>query len=233
MTDPTCSIDGCGKAARTRGWCVAHYTRWHRYGSPTARVRGEIVDGCRICPDCKVDKPLDQYNVNQAYCKSCAKSRRKSQASKPYDPLFCVECGTPFVPHTRRDVCCGRVCGTKRKLRFDRQDAAVRNREKANASTRAWYAANRDRAFASSDAYRARKKNAFVESVDRLTVYERDNWICQLCDEPIDRVASWPDPSTASIDHRIPLSRGGEHSYANCQTSHLGCNVTKGARMSA
>jgi len=35
----------------------------------------------------------------------------------------------------------------------------------------------------------------------------------------------------ASLDHRIPISRGGEHSRANAQTSHLGCNVRKGARL--
>lgn len=35
MVDGTCSIEGCVKPSRTRGWCVAHYTRWIRWGSPT------------------------------------------------------------------------------------------------------------------------------------------------------------------------------------------------------
>lgn len=30
----TCSIDGCEKPAKARGWCVAHYTRWIRHGDP-------------------------------------------------------------------------------------------------------------------------------------------------------------------------------------------------------
>lgn len=29
-----CSIEGCGKAVRKRGWCAAHYTRFLRYGDP-------------------------------------------------------------------------------------------------------------------------------------------------------------------------------------------------------
>lgn len=29
-----CSIENCGKQARIRGWCPAHYRRWQRHGNP-------------------------------------------------------------------------------------------------------------------------------------------------------------------------------------------------------
>lgn len=29
-----CSVDGCLRAAKARGWCHAHYTHWHRTGDP-------------------------------------------------------------------------------------------------------------------------------------------------------------------------------------------------------
>lgn len=29
-----CSIKGCGKPQKTRGWCRAHYHRWRRHGDP-------------------------------------------------------------------------------------------------------------------------------------------------------------------------------------------------------
>jgi hypothetical protein len=32
---PPCSIDGCAKPSKNFGWCVAHYMRSRRYGSPT------------------------------------------------------------------------------------------------------------------------------------------------------------------------------------------------------
>lgn len=35
-----CTVDGCGKAARARGWCNAHYRRWLRCGDPLAEVHG-------------------------------------------------------------------------------------------------------------------------------------------------------------------------------------------------
>lgn len=49
-----CSIDGCGRPVRNRGWCNAHYLRWRRHGGPLAggASRAEAtgapcsVDGC-------------------------------------------------------------------------------------------------------------------------------------------------------------------------------------------
>lgn len=29
-----CSIEGCGKPSRRRGWCSAHYQRWYCHGDP-------------------------------------------------------------------------------------------------------------------------------------------------------------------------------------------------------
>ena len=29
-----CAVDGCVRPAKARGWCKAHYARWHRYGDP-------------------------------------------------------------------------------------------------------------------------------------------------------------------------------------------------------
>jgi hypothetical protein len=50
---PVCSVDGCPKLAKTRGWCSAHYERWRRNGDPgtagDARRRPVVpcsIDGC-------------------------------------------------------------------------------------------------------------------------------------------------------------------------------------------
>ena len=37
-----CSVDGCCKAARARGWCRAHYERWRVHGDP---LGGGTFDG--------------------------------------------------------------------------------------------------------------------------------------------------------------------------------------------
>lgn len=66
--------------------------------------------------------------------------------------------------------------------------------------------------------------------VSRAAVFRRSAWVCQLCQEPVDRLRKFPDPGSASLDHVVPLSRGGHHVLANCQLAHLGCNSSKGAR---
>ncbi|MGW6946179.1 HNH endonuclease [Streptomyces xanthophaeus] len=64
-----------------------------------------------------------------------------------------------------------------------------------------------------------------------LDVHTRDEWTCQLCRLPIDPEVAWPDPMSASVDHIVPLSRGGQHSMINVQSAHLGCNSSKGDRL--
>ena len=62
-------------------------------------------------------------------------------------------------------------------------------------------------------------------------MYERDGWVCQLCIEPVDPELRYPDHMSASLDHVIPLSRGGHHTWENVQLAHLICNTRKCARI--
>lgn len=34
MTTTTCSIEGCDRPKKSRGWCEMHYYRWRRHGDP-------------------------------------------------------------------------------------------------------------------------------------------------------------------------------------------------------
>ena len=84
----------------------------------------------------------------------------------------------------------------------------------------------------SGNDYRARatKYGVQYEDFDKFTIYARDGWICGICSEAVDPNASYPDPMSVSLDHIVPLSRGGGHVESNAQCSHLSCNVRKGAR---
>lgn len=61
-------------------------------------------------------------------------------------------------------------------------------------------------------------------------VFQRDAWVCQLCQTPIDRSLPWPDPGSPSTDHVVPVSKGGLHVLSNVAAAHLGCNLEKAAR---
>lgn len=69
------------------------------------------------------------------------------------------------------------------------------------------------------------------------SLYKRDNGVCYLCGKP----CSYDDYVTRdgafiagdwypSIDHVIPLSKGGEHSWDNVRLAHRLCNSLKSAR---
>lgn len=48
-----CSIDGCAKLVKARGWCDTHYQRWWKHGDPvfTRPVYGRCqVPGCELEP---------------------------------------------------------------------------------------------------------------------------------------------------------------------------------------
>ena len=63
----------------------------------------------------------------------------------------------------------------------------------------------------------------------RLSIYERDGWVCQLCDDPVDRDLHPSDPWAATLDH-IECQSWGEpdHSPNNLRLAHRWCNSVRG-----
>jgi 5-methylcytosine-specific restriction endonuclease McrA len=74
---------------------------------------------------------------------------------------------------------------------------------------------------------RARRAGVACERVDPRVVYARDDWTCHVCGEPIDMDAPARTPRSATIDHVVPLSKGGAHSMENVRPAHFLCNCIK------
>lgn len=91
-----------------------------------------------------------------------------------------------------------------------------------------WSKAHPEVKRASCQRRRARKKsNGPIEKFNDIEIFERDRWTCQICHEPVDKALKRPNPKSPSLDHVIPLSKGGTHARANVQLAHLDCNVNK------
>lgn len=66
-------------------------------------------------------------------------------------------------------------------------------------------------------------------------VYERDDRMCALCHRATDHPRVWKDwmvnkrwlPNAPTVDHIIPLAKGGTHTWDNVQLAHWSCNSTK------
>jgi 5-methylcytosine-specific restriction endonuclease McrA len=84
-----------------------------------------------------------------------------------------------------------------------------------------WAKANRDRHLEHRS--RSRTKLAggkVVEAVDRWKLWQAYKGRCGICFEPVAY-------EEFHIDHKVPLARGGEHSYANTRPTHRVCNQRK------
>lgn len=72
-------------------------------------------------------------------------------------------------------------------------------------------------------------KNVPSENYTLEQIYIRDEGMCKLCFTTVninaEKLANRP-----SIDHVIPLSKGGNDTLKNIQLAHFGCNSKKGNR---
>lgn len=202
-----CSVDGCEKPQKGRTWCAMHYSRWQRLGDPSGRLRGEILDGCKICPGCGKDKPLSDFGARaDGRCRACnaadMRERRQEhpQRRRPKRELACRACGEPFLGDKRQSAYCSNECREAHRNRANWKHVVAR---------------------------RTRIRQAFVEAFDRAEIFERDGWVCGICHQTIDPALEWPHPMSATLDHIVPLAHGGEHSRANAQASHNICNIRK------
>lgn len=81
-----------------------------------------------------------------------------------------------------------------------------------------------------SHRHRARKYGCRIEVVRRISVFERDSWLCKNCgcSTPRTLMGTLHD-NAPELDHVIPLSRGGAHSMSNVQCLCRVCNCLKGS----
>ena len=56
--------------------------------------------------------------------------------------------------------------------------------------------------------------------------------VCAICGRPVDKSLSYPHPMSATIDHIIPIAKGGHPSdLDNLQLAHWTCNRQKADKL--
>lgn len=75
---------------------------------------------------------------------------------------------------------------------------------------------------------RARLAGVAHEPYTLAEIAERDGFICWLCGDSVDMSLRFPDSSSASIDHVLPVSLGGDDIRANVKLAHFGENASRG-----
>lgn len=231
-----CGVSGCGRIARFWTNCVptcrGHAFRWNRFHSFEVPKRAKApafvictVEGC--------DRKRHSRNI--AHCRAhYFRIRRASK--KGLDPIAreCAHCGGALTGNQSRfcsERCCWRaVQGTPVlrsclvcKTEFDfRGTGATCSKECANSLKRHHGQIRRAREYDYT-----RPREIFYDR----EIFTRDDWHCQLCLKPVARNRVHPYPLAPTIDHIIPLSRGGLHIRKNVQLAHARCNCKKHQRL--
>ena len=220
MTTAPCAVGGCGRPVRARGWCNAHYQRWRTYGDPLGSAPKVVVDhpdGTRSCTSCGEALPLESFDLDKrgsggrrARCKPCRSTQMKTWYAE------------------------------NRERQRDRQrERVAADRDKARRTDVERYRRHRAKriAIATEAAHRRRALLADVESVPGITVAalrERHGDQCCYCGvalsfDPAPRSVGFV-PTRATVEHVVPLSKGGAHTWENTTLACWRCNVRRGNR---
>lgn len=129
----------------------------------------------------------------------------------------CEGCGKIFAAHGGRKYC-SPECSRK-----------VNNARSLASTMRRYYSdpAFRDHVIAKAQARRASKLGLGGQEITIAYLMQRDRKRCGLCRKPVrGKRGTMRGPS---MDHIIPLSRGGRHELTNVHLTHLECNLRKHA----
>ncbi len=227
-----CDVQGCERPARGNAEgirvCGMHYQRWAKYGSTSLPEWRQSIDGKCTAPQC--DRLV--RSGHGAFCEThYYRIRRGSLAGLSVVREVCEQCGTRLTKNQSR------FCSKRCDARADhgtpqRKPCAFCGAMFATSGT-ARMCSDKCRIDATKDLAhrrRAKMRGANAEKFSATEIFERDRWVCQLCGEKTDRKAPASAPFSPSLDHIVPLARGGEHTRRNCQCSHLQCNIRKQGR---
>lgn len=181
-------------------------------------------DEPKRCKDC--GEVIDRIPMI-VLCRVCRERRERESSKRFYekskvDGSYQRELrrkGLEYAAQHMTDVTC-RVCG-----------AVFLGYEGRHCSDRCSKMAAQDTEHEQKARRRARKKEAFIERVSRLKVFQRDGWVCHLCGKRIHKRKKAPHPMSATIDHIVPLCCGGEHRMSNVATAHFICNSKKSGKI--
>lgn len=166
--------------------------------------------------------------------------KRVGRSTRPTVTAVCGVCGDTFThrkdqgKRTRCTRCVQRAAG--------RASGAVR----AQAASTPEAVARREMVAAAARAKSRAVRRGAVRNGEKFAPWEihvRDGWTCWLCGCSVDpNDCSYREgkhgwrvfvagPTYPTLDHVLPLSKGGPHTRANVRTACFVCNVRRGNRV--
>lgn len=206
-----------------------------------------MTNNCKWC-----DKPLlNTKNPRRKFCNDkCRSNYRRAHANDTgtYE-VSCHHCGKQFRTYNPKKIYCSSVC---RKLgRTGRGiQTKVQEEKECNECGKRFVGSNSYQRFCSGLC--KRRYNNRINEIKRRTYYAKGDHtitlgllvseeknVCYLCGQQ----CNWEDyyinedgrticgNNYPSVDHFIPLSKGGSHERGNIHLAHIGCNRKKSDKL--
>lgn len=134
----------------------------------------------------------------------------------------CRRCEKPFLTNNIRRIFCGNSCKCLWR-RENNEDFAEKWRKYHSKYARDWHLKNKKRMNLLNKANFHTRRNPAnpITPEDILIIYERDEYTCQYCNKED------LSGSDLTIEHIIPLSKGGENKINNMCVACFSCNSKK------
>jgi HNH endonuclease len=217
----TCTKDNCDRPHRARGLCGSHYNAEHQ---PNRHEPKPVH--CAWCGT-EVMKTPGGTKARRPVCSIECRThlaRKDAIASRPHStalvgPVKPTRNPMPSpTPRPSRLFAAGRCgwCG-------DHYTIEIRGRSSLHSYCSTRCARKRYKSNRNEGSY-------WITKRERLAIYERDGWTCQLCMTQVDKSLHHSDNWSASLDHIVPRSQQvvPDHSPANLRLTHRWCNSMRG-----
>lgn len=163
----------------------------------------------KICKKCFIQKPLAEFGNDKtrkdgkyAYCKNCTKNLAQVNYQKNKNQIL-------YQAAQYRNK-------NRAKIRQYHSVYYRKNTAKQKQAIKNWQARNKDKIYG----YIAKRRSLIGNSVFLVTQKEIEKLLSQTC------CYCQTNPSD-SIEHIIPLSRGGSHGIGNLAGACKSCNSSK------
>lgn len=160
------------------------------------------------CPECKAIKEKERQTEKDAEIRKKEMQRGLNLKAEQISFKFCEICGQPFVG---RGATCDTECRRKRNNQVMERQKRIRTRK-------GWHRDN----------------------ITWQMLFRKENGICYLCGKKCDpndyqmiNGAYVIGKNHPTVEHVIPISKGGADTIENCRLACLSCNSRKGAKVNA
>lgn len=224
MASAALKCDQCGVEFTPIGWSTRGVNRFcsEKCGSKFwsaelyLRRRGPRLEACL---ECGGELAAYQQKYCSLRCGQYFTGAVRRETERAVMTCALSGCEESFLQRSPKQTCCCEKHGQRHYADRMRASGVKRPYKRTDAARDAEH---RRRALKAGAATGQPVKLAYIA--------ERDGYKCHLCSKKVNMKLKAPHPMSPSLDHVIPLSRGGAHDPVNVSLAHLRCNTAKNNR---